>query len=220
MDIVAGTIKRAKELGRVGRGFLIARPCKGCGIIRWQQINAKPTLCRKCAATISRMQVLGDKSPTWKGGRQTLKSGYILVVIPKDSPYAVMSNKSDRGQPRVFEHRLVMAKHLGRPLESWELVHHKNGIRDDNRLENLELLPNPSIHYSSTRVVEEIKTLTKTVEELSKLVNLLFMSITFNYGNPELNSRNETLDKCVETMCSASSEEDEEIVHPSMKIEE
>lgn len=67
-----------------------------------------------------------------KHGEGTInEQGYYLVRMP-DHPNANVNGY-------IHEHRLVMSQHLGRPLTSFENVHHKNGKRLDNRLENLEL---------------------------------------------------------------------------------
>lgn len=76
----------------------------------------------------------GDRHHGWKGGRQ-VTGGYVRAYVNPDSPFASMCGS----RPMVFEHRLVMAEHLGRPLFPYERVHHKNGVKTDNRIENLEL---------------------------------------------------------------------------------
>ena len=74
----------------------------------------------------------GKKHFNWKGGKFKHKLGYIFILKP-EHPFA---NKCGY----IREHRLVMEKHLNRYLMLGEIIHHKNGIRDDNRIENLELL--------------------------------------------------------------------------------
>ena len=67
-----------------------------------------------------------------------MKAGYVMIYSP-DHPRA-------RSNPYVFEHILVMESMFGRHLHPDENVHHRNGVKDDNRPENLELWirPQPS----------------------------------------------------------------------------
>jgi hypothetical protein len=66
-----------------------------------------------------------------KGSGYTAKSGYRFVHVKGHS------NANKQGS--LAEHVFVMSEHLKRPIGRYESVHHKNGIRDDNRIENLEL---------------------------------------------------------------------------------
>lgn len=66
-------------------------------------------------------------------GEGWLSHGYWYVSVPTDMRHLT------NGESSISEHRFVMAQHLGRALRSHEVVHHLNGDRVDNRIENLEL---------------------------------------------------------------------------------
>ena len=80
----------------------------------------------------------GVRNGRWKGGGR-LVNGYRRVWIPDDHRFAAARSTANC----VAEHRLVMMEHLGRLLEPYEQVHHKNGNKLDNRLENLQLVVGP-----------------------------------------------------------------------------
>ena len=77
----------------------------------------------------------GIRSAGWKGGRR--KHGeYIMIWLDESDPFYCMVNTKNA----VLEHRYVMAKYLNRPLEKYEQVHHINGNKSDNCIENLQLV--------------------------------------------------------------------------------
>jgi len=78
-------------------------------------------------------------------------SGYIVVGVPADYPGA----KKNGAYGQILEHRKVMQEVIGRPLIGAENVHHINGVRTDNRPENLELWSNSQ--PSGQRVQEKVQ---------------------------------------------------------------
>lgn len=75
----------------------------------------------------------GKNNRAWNGGRFKNRAGYVFVYSP-NHPRA----KANRRY--VFEHILIIEEKLGRYLKKNEVVHHINGIKDDNRIENLIIL--------------------------------------------------------------------------------
>lgn len=109
--------------------------------------SAPQTVGKLCAKHGIHCQRRGPRSaeghPEWEGGVTIDKHGYRLVY----SLNHPMARKRGNAPPiYVPEHRLVMANHLGRMLDPKEVVHHVNGDKRDNRIDNLELYTSNAQH--------------------------------------------------------------------------
>ncbi len=145
-------------------------PCEICKKGRWVLLIRhipRANKCLPCSRKFTKHErKKGASNYNWKGGIFNARGYKYIYVDPSDffSPMRSHGNY-------VFEHRLVMAKHLNRCLLPWEVVHHINGIKDDNRFENLELLPHKGKH--NTMITKYLKKLEREVlllrEENKKL---------------------------------------------------
>jgi len=129
--VTAETLELVRKL-RTERGLSTREIADELGV---RAVNVARWLRRLGLPADPRGSLRGPRATGWRGGTIQYQ-GYIGVKVDPADPMHVMAWKNGY----VPEHRLVMARHLGRPLTRWETVHHKDNVdTTDNRIENLQL---------------------------------------------------------------------------------
>jgi hypothetical protein len=108
----------------------------------------------------------GENSSQWKGGRFTDKNGYVYVMVDRlQSPTREIAAQMTKTR-YILEHRAVKAADVGRPLLRTEQVHHVNGVKNDNRLENLSILDSRKHSLKHRTLERKYSAALKRIEEL------------------------------------------------------
>lgn len=132
-----------------------------------------------------------EKSPRWKGGVYYDSRNYrylMLETLSREDQDLVrsMATKSNY----VAEHRLVMARVLNRPLTKREVVHHLNGDKIDNRIENLQLFPKGEHSRRHREIDKELSRAKKLNEELQERIEILeeevkYLKLSLRISHPD-----------------------------------
>jgi len=175
-------VKRGREIGKSDNHYYIWHACEGCGEERWAVLNGRgvkrhprSNICLQCAH--KKIIRTTTHNPNWKGGKSKTKAGYIVIRLQPDDFFYPMTTIDGR----VFEHRLVVAKVLNRCLLPWEVIHHKGDKyplgsienKQDNRLENLQLMPCQDSHLPEAIFVRKLHSLQKRNKKLESEIMLL-----------------------------------------------
>ena len=146
-------IKKGKEIGFVGHAAsrkFVWRICAICGEAQWRRIDSLRQVCGSCSikansrkwrATHNNQR--GAENPRWKGGR-IIRNGYIEIRLNPDDPFFSMAKSNGY----IAEHRLIVAKRLGRCLKPWEQIHHLDGNKQNNSDLNLVLATSHPLGYA------------------------------------------------------------------------
>lgn len=118
-------------------------------------------LCKLCAGK--------DKKLDGSKAKKRVGKEYEMTYVSNEHHFFCMRQiKTSDRSGYIPTHRLIMAEHLGRPLKSWEHVHHINQNKRDNRIENLQLV-SPDKHCSITAMEIKIRRLEEALEKLATL---------------------------------------------------
>jgi hypothetical protein len=140
---IDGVTKKGGELGfKDKRRTCLWHKCVGCGKYRWVMMKiGEPVsiICDDCRIMYSIENLhlkTGKDNYNWRDGQYNNKDGYVIVRLEPNDYFYPMAT----AQGLIFEHRLIMAKHINRLLTNKEVVHHIDENKLNNNILNLQLM--------------------------------------------------------------------------------